>query len=356
MACFGHKRDRDGEPKPGTVGRFLRFPLISDAFAATPLRPASSASSPVPPSANFGLLGLLDDVYMVAVQLLDADALRSLDAACRQLRVRNNSDTGSWHTLGMTHFRGLKVGTGGFFDAEPCVGIGPPQCKRARLDWKLRYGEFGRALFRFSAPFDGTQISNVHRDEAVADLSCRLSTDPTEASGIYLELEVSKNPDNLSLAVQDDIEEGAPRRGSLTFSPDTGAVIRERIVRDWPRKCEGAYIQPLPFIQGSSSFLGFIGLFLHRGQIAFFRRAIIQAAEGKEPVLGPWECTGFVSDFTAWAKGRWLTPCVAFRKSGDYAVTIKGTSRVPPIAREQWASRAIWIVSDWTPQDWEADG
>merc|ERR1719188_228628 len=101
---------------------------------------------------------------------------------------------------------------------------------------------------------------------------CRLRTDILSADSdrdVYLEVEVLANPDNVSLAVV-DFEAGGC--SSVTFSPDTGAVIRERKVREAPRRVEGAYIQPLPSLPPGQAFFGLLGLYLFQGNLAFFRR------------------------------------------------------------------------------------
>jgi hypothetical protein len=97
----------------------------------------------------------------------------------------------------------------------------------------------------FAPPFDGAEIRKAVRPDEVAYFQCRLRTDMLDgpnSQGVYLEVEVLQNPDNLSMAVV-DFEAGGC--SSVTFSPNTGAVIRERKVREAPRKVEGAYVQPL---------------------------------------------------------------------------------------------------------------
>eukprot|EP00933_Yihiella_yeosuensis_P078275 TRINITY_DN89572_c0_g1_i1.p1 TRINITY_DN89572_c0_g1~~TRINITY_DN89572_c0_g1_i1.p1 ORF type:complete len:220 (+),score=37.20 TRINITY_DN89572_c0_g1_i1:38-661(+) len=190
---------------------------------------------------------------------------------------------------------------------------------------------------------------------------------------------------------------------SVTFSPDTGAVIRERKVREAPRKVEGAYIQPLPTVPPSRPFHGFMGLYLHRGRLAFFRRCEQERAEGQpptpttaasdtsisspsqdsamsnspparaprpsfrsrrgdlgkqQPEFAPWETTGFVSDLE-WAEGRRLTPCLAFRDEGDYRVRVVAVGATPPISAEKAATTGSERTttaaggSSWSGFDWE---
>merc|ERR1719253_1362384 len=146
--------------------------------------------------------------------------------------------------------------------------------KLARIDWKSRFRRFCAEVPTFCAPFHGPQITSVAHPDEVAYFRCRLCTDILDEGcehGVYLEVEVCLNPDNLSMAVV-DFEAGGC--SSVTFSPDTGAVIRERKVREAPRKVEGAYIQPLPTVPPGRRFHGLMGLYLHRGRIAFFRRCM----------------------------------------------------------------------------------
>ncbi|CAK9002481.1 Uncharacterized protein SCF082_LOCUS7362 [Durusdinium trenchii] len=174
----------------------------------------------------------------------------------------------------------------------------------SRVDWKVRYHHFKHSVPTFCSPFSGREITSVAHPDEVAYLRCRLCTDVVAegcSQGVYLEVEVASNSDNLSMAVV-DFEAGGC--SSVTFSPDTGAVIRERKVREAPRKVEGAYIQPLPTVTTGRPFHGLMGQRYAAAFSAFDRRQ-----------LGPWETTGFVSDLD-WAEGRRLTPCLAFRDEG----------------------------------------
>jgi hypothetical protein len=188
-----------------------------------------------------------------------------------------------------------------------------------------------------------------------------------------LEVEVLENPDNLSMAIV-DFEAGGC--SSLTFSPDTGAVIREQKVRESPRKVEGAYIQPLPTLPPGDRFQGLLGFFLQKGRMAFFRRFSGGSAampvntpshhvsgdgqgpeeaedEARAAKAGLWETTGFISDL-AWATGRWLTPCLAFRSEGAYQVRITQIGGPPPISLQAPSAQALKDLG-WNSLDWEAD-
>ncbi|CAE7889369.1 unnamed protein product [Symbiodinium microadriaticum] len=242
--------------------------------------------------------------------------------------------------------------------AQESADIQTNSRKLTRVDWKGRFQHFKHNIPTFCTPFGGREITCVAHPDEVAYLRCRLCTDVVRAStqGVYLEVEVATNPDNLSMAVV-DFEAGGC--SSVTFSPDTGAVIRERKVREAPRKVEGAYIQPLPTVTTGRPFHGLMGLYLCKDRLAFFRRCEVPAApveggaqsdsntppglaggrffpplrgrpEPDRTEMGPWETTGFVSDLD-WAEGRRLTPCLAFRDEGAYCVRIVRIGATPPI-------------------------
>merc|ERR1712083_265285 len=99
-----------------------------------------------------------------------------------------------------------------------------------------------------------------------------------------------------------------------------------------------------------------MGLYLHRGRLAFFRQCervfgdddpenIASGellAEGSatrsragESEIAPWESTGFISDL-GWAEGRRLTPCLAFRDEGAYRVRVVRIGTLPPVPTERW--------------------
>merc|ERR1711870_90726 len=116
----------------------------------------------------------------------------------------------------------------------------------------------------------GNSITIVEQADEIAYCSCQFRTDllgPRDR--VYVEFEISENPDNVSLAVV-DFEAGGC--SSVTFSPDTGAVIRERKVNETPRRVEGSYIQPLGTTNGSPGFAGRMGIFFQGGHLAFFRQ------------------------------------------------------------------------------------
>merc|ERR1719375_805622 len=269
----------------------------------------------------------------------------------------NRAHIGPWRALGAQTFDGLELEQEGIFEQPASMvdqgeySIVNARNKHARLDWKARYRRFIQEVPTFCAPFHGPQITSVAHPDEVAYFRCRLCTDVLGedcAHGVYLEVEVLVNPDNLSMAVV-DFEAGGC--SSVTFSPDTGAVIRERKVREAPRKVEGAYIQPLSTLPPGRRFHGLMGLYLRQGRLAFFRRCMggLTEAQVSPPVaseraplpgdalLGPWETTGSISDLS-WAEGRRLTPCLAFRDEGAYRVRVVCVGTQPPLPMERWSA------------------
>ncbi|CAE8641082.1 unnamed protein product, partial [Polarella glacialis] len=111
---------------------------------------------------------------------------------------------------------------GGFQPFEQARTLGS---NRSEDSWKARCALFRRSTPTFSAPFNGSEISHVDNPDEVAYCRCRLRTDLLDARpdrGVYIEVDVRSNVDNLSLAVV-DFEGGG--RSSVTFSPETGAVL-----------------------------------------------------------------------------------------------------------------------------------
>jgi hypothetical protein len=304
-----------------------------------------------------------DGVYFGVAAFLDAGSLGHLDAVCRQLRELGRALGGPWYQLGLRAYSGLELDGDGIFELD---GIGTSAQggsvatgrKPARVDWKGRYGRFFAEVPTFRAPFSGSSITEVQQADEIAYCRCRLRTDllstvaplgdARSTSCVYLEVEVLANPDNVSLAVV-DFEAGGC--SSVTFSPDTGAVIRERKVCETPRRVEGAYIQPLTTTTPGRGFEGSMGLFLHEGHLAFFRRHAARAGEGEELEVGPWESTGFVTDLS-WAEGRRLTPCLAFRNEGLYQVRMICMNSSPPVMPERNAM--AYQESNWSILDWDA--
>jgi hypothetical protein len=368
-------------------------PLYAGAVCRQPRLGQTTGTAPE--GANCpSLAELAEGPYFVLALLLDATTLCCTDATCRLLRQLNRARIGPWRALGTRVFHGLELEREGIFE-QPANGPEPDRgCnasstsgrKLARIDWKGRFHHFRTDVPTFCAPFGGPEITAVAHPDEVAYFRCRLCTDILDEKcthGVYLEVEVLSNPDNLSMAVV-DFEAGGC--SSVTFSPDTGAVIRERKVREAPRKVEGAYIQPLPTVPPGRRFHGLMGLYLNHGRLAFFRRCDSSppaaeeghgheqppapqragnvarrpedaqsspstgVADGME--LGPWETTGFVSDL-GWAEGRRLTPCLAFRDEGAYRVRVVSVGTLPPLPPERWNTEGTEGESGWSGFDWE---
>jgi hypothetical protein len=314
--------------------------------------------------ARMTLADLADGPFFVIAAQLGAADLRNVDAVCRLTRDLNRINSGPWCNLGRQAFLGMELDGPGVFEPEDDDAMAEAStvvCRaRQGIDWKGRYARFLEGVTQFRSPFSGMVISAVDQADEIAYCRCKLRTDLLGAStgyGVYLEVEVRKNPDNVSLAVV-DFEAGGC--SSVTFSPDTGAVIRERKIRESPRKVEGTYIQPLTTITSGQGFEGSMGLYLKGGHLAFFRRHATPApesgdagvdAQDRPMQLGAWECTGFVTDLS-WADGKRLTPCLAFRDVGTYQVCMTRVSEHPPVAPQK--STLAYEESNWRSLDWDA--
>mmetsp|Transcript_96200 Transcript_96200/g.267280 ORF Transcript_96200/g.267280 Transcript_96200/m.267280 type:complete len:382 (-) Transcript_96200:303-1448(-) len=310
-----------------------------------------------PPSTvgRTSLLDLAEGPCLFVAAHLGAVELCATDASCRTLRDLNRAHGGPWCALGSRMYYGLELDGDGVF--EPVELEGDDQTpatsrKQARVDWKGRYARFQAEVPTFRDPFMGAEITEVDQPDEIAYSRCTLRTDLLNSAttcDVYLEIEVLANPDNVSLAVV-DFEAGGC--SSVTFSPDTGAVIRERKVCELPRKVQGAYIQPLTTITPGRGFEGSVGIFLSRGQLAFFRRHAASTEDGQELELGTWESTGFVTDLS-WAEGRRLTPCLAFRNEGAYQVRVVCVCSKPPLMPELTAM--AYDEASWSSLNWDAD-
>eukprot|EP00397_Hematodinium_sp_SG-2012_P015228 GEMP01015502.1.p1 GENE.GEMP01015502.1~~GEMP01015502.1.p1 ORF type:complete len:346 (+),score=82.54 GEMP01015502.1:75-1112(+) len=322
-----------------------------------------------------------DDIFAVIFGKLNATSLRSTDATCKTFCALNRS-LSLWRLLGARKFAGLELDDRGMFEqpiaprmARNCNMMGEPilpsfgnpavlanptplgarrhakngttagaqvvstrgkerrEVPRTEVNWKLRYAHFSRDVYEFRSPFDPVQIANVLTPDEVAYTKCRLRADYIIANpdiSIYLEVGVAANADNLSLALV-DFDEGG--KSSVTFSPDTGAVIKETKVQESPRRVKGSYIQPVK--PNFTKFEGKMGMYVRMGLIAFFRQYATQ----------PWESTGFCVNFS-WAKGKRLTPCLAFRDEGKYLTRITKVSQHPPFEPH-------WHVDSFDDSKWE---
>jgi hypothetical protein len=375
-----------------TAAGFTQAQLSAAGFSAAELTAAaglgSNAATRTPPVAALArvlptvlqaerrrwLEELANGPYFTLASFIDQGTLCSVDAACRSLNALNGANIGPWRSLGAKKFHGIELDEAGLFERQ--VGsLQHGQIRPGQVDWKKRMSRFLSETTTFSPPFDCREITSVDQPDEIAYFRSRLctdildsrpDTDAAPALGRYVEVEVVENPNNLSMAVV-DFEEGGC--SSVTFSPDTGAVIRESKVQESPRKVEGAYIQTLPVVPAGRPFHGHMGMYLCAGRLAFFRRcaapprsleagSLPNAEDAEESVLGPWETTGFVSDLS-WAEGTRLTPCLAFRDHGAYHVRIVSVGTEPPFQPERpknlGAMDARWSRFDWEGGDADAD-
>jgi len=334
-----------------TVTKRRRLPSLGAAWSAvkrravgaTPqVRQAVDEESAIEIVEPLSLSVLEHGPYSQIASWLDAPELARTDATCRLLCTLNEQPFGPWQSIGDKAFFGMELDVrGGFFPFKGEGGL-KTQSELSCRSWKGRYKLFATDVPTFSGPFSGREISNVERPDEVAYLRCRLRTDHLKARadcGIFVEVEIRANADNLSIAVV-DFEGGG--RSSVTFSPETGAVLRERKVREAPRAIEGTYIHLLPAAPQGHRFEGLMGIYLQNGQLSFFRKWAVapEAAEEAEQAVGvqadaadlqpKWETTGFCTDLD-WASGDRLSLCLAFRDPGQYHARIARVCRSPPI-------------------------
>jgi hypothetical protein len=167
--------------------------------------------------------------YITVAQYLDWKDLCHIDSACRLLLTLNGSSGGPWNTIGDRTFYGIELEIkGSFMQFEQARSLA------AERGWKWLYAFFHREVVTFSPPFSGSVIANIGQPDEMAYCRCRFRTDLLllrPDRGIYIELDVSANADNMTLGVV-DFDGGG--RSSVTFSPETGAVFRERLVRVSP--------------------------------------------------------------------------------------------------------------------------
>lgn len=277
------------------------------------------------------MMSLAIDAYYIVAEQLDAGGLRQTDATCKMFKKMNST---LWEALGKNEYYGLELPDHGVFE-EPAIHKDGEQQRRKRIcvDWRGRFHKFGALVREFRKPYLGSHISMVNNPDEVAYGLCYLRSDLLQRPefGIYFEVDVSNNADNISLSVV-DFDDGG--KSSVTFGPMTGAVLRETKVLEQPGVVQGAYIQPLAKRQ--DKFVGHMGIYIKGGEIAFFRKVKDQ----------DWETTGFIADLS-WAEGKRLTPCLAFRDGGDYNVTVTQVGHSPPFVPRR-LDRAF------KPSEWKA--
>mmetsp|Transcript_125619 Transcript_125619/g.366978 ORF Transcript_125619/g.366978 Transcript_125619/m.366978 type:complete len:278 (+) Transcript_125619:54-887(+) len=276
------------------------------------------------------------------MSFMDRRTLCRADAASRPLRVASCTHGGAWRAWGRRIFHGIQLWEGGAA-FEPEAGAERVAC------WKRRYGLFAQEVATFRPPFGGTEIRLLEQADECAQLRCRLDAevlaDPA-GPGVFLEVEVLTNPNHVTLAL---VDWDAGGRSSVTFSPTTGTVFRERIVGDAPRRIHGDYLQRLYAALPGVRFEGSVGLYVQGGRLAFFRRW--RSCEADDFATGQpvWETTGFVTDLS-WAQGPALTPCLAFCKEGAFHVRTACVCPEPPMQMQQvpaMCDEAAWKRFDW---------
>lgn len=313
----------------------------------------TDAEEMVAPDVLTNLVDLIDGPYQGVLMMLDAFWLSRVDATCRRLQARNAVRRGPWCDLGRRIFQGWELDEEGAFEHLPTSCDSANGRKLARIDWKRRFVCFHKHLLTFAAPVDSREIRGISQADEVASFRGTLCTDVLQACcghGVYWEVEVMANPDNLSMSVA-DFEAGGC--SSVSFSPNVGAVIRERKVCEEPRKIQGSYVQPLSAIEPPGRFHGRIGLYLSEGKLAFFRMCASHAGSLEDCKAGKWETTGFVSDIS-WAQGHRLTPCIAFRDEGDYHVRVVRVGTQPPIEPSKRSLTEVQSNVSWNSFDWQA--
>lgn len=323
------------------------------------------------------LLELTEGPLLVLASYMDAHDLCQIDASCNEFRALTKT-LGMWRALGVRVYHGIELERFGTLEElcklQPCERVGsfiPDWTLNLKCGfwdngyWKSQYGRFAREILEFRKPYSGTEITQVENCDEVIYCRCKLRTDiqkehiktastvgascrqssalEAPCTSVYLEVVVTTNADNLSLVLV-DFDNG--ERSSVTFSPDTGAVIKETKTQEEPHRVQGFYIQPLR--SKNLRFVGQMGLYIHNGHIAFFRKYTKQEGDDTEP---DWETTGFIID-VCWAEGRKLTPCLAFRDEGSYQVHIGKIGSSPPIRPKTLPG--AYEQQNWIPLSFEA--
>lgn len=303
-------------------------------------------------SKGISIESLPDGPLLTIVGFLNVTDLKHVDCASQSFKKLTRT-MGPWRALGNSEFQGMEIDNELFDDgtksnSQSLYLISHYYGKNTfRMDWKERFLWWRREVPKFRSPFNGRDLFEVKNSDEVSYCRCKFRTDHITKKGVYLEVTVNQNADNLSLAVV-DFDEGG--KSSVTFSPDTGAVIKETKIQETPRKVKGWYIQPLRHIppraqtvMRNERFEGSMGLYIKDEKIAFFRR--YSHSRNAE-----WESTGFIISLD-WAKGRKLTPCLAFRDEGAYNVSIAKVCSEPPFEPRKYDD--AWTTNNWQELNWE---
>ena len=182
-------------------------------------------------------------------------------------------------------------------------------------------------------------ITETHIDDEIVYFNLRFVR---SALPVYVEITVDENSDNFSLALV-DFDDGG--KSSITFSPDTGVVIKEKKVLDAAGKVEGLFAFPLkPSSVFGDRFVGRVGIFCVNGKVAFTRKS-----KGSDS----WETTQLCTQLS-WLEADVFTPCIAFRDKGSYQVHISDVGRESPIACSD-NSRLLEASAEgeWHNMDWD---
>lgn len=264
--------------------------------------------------------------YFIMASWLGARDIGRLDAVCLTLLTLNDRQMGPWHMAGICAFIGIELDSGQDFLSFGAGALQQPP-GFARTSWRRQFELFHRGSLAFNLPHRA-EITAVSRSGEVAYARCRLRTDILAAEArcdsVYMEVDVLANVDKLSLAVV-DFECGGC--SSVTFSPETGAVLCERKAHEEPQTIEGGYKHLLPAAKPGQGFEGTLGVLFSGGCIAFFRR---WASPPEQDGQAVWETTGFCTDLS-WAQGPRLSVCLAFRDCGAYRVRISRIGQTPPL-------------------------
>ena len=196
-----------------------------------------------------------------------------------------------------------------------------------------------QTVHSFRAPFNHRRLHSVPLSDDVAYCNAKICVEKLKllppGHGFYIEFAIYNVSDNLSISLVDFDGNG---NSSLTFSPDTGAVICE--TKGPGRRLSGNYACVLPGVPYfGKKHQGLLAIFVSRdGKIMFMRYA------------HGWDSTGYVSNCD-WVQGGVITPCIAFRKPGKYDVTVncaKVTEEPPHVTSTQHKPESV----EWKPLRW----
>lgn len=173
------------------------------------------------------------------------------------------------------------------------------------LNWRNHYIYVHRELHSFR---DVQHISVIDSEDEVVYMKIKILIERIPTDGVFVDVLVKSVCDNISISLVDF--DGIGGCSSLTFSPDTGTVIKEKKISEYPRKIVGEYFQCLTPCPGFGKEHHIAAFISGKKQISFYRK-----------VDSHWETTGTVSD-CMWVNGGKITPCIAFRDAGLYDIQV----------------------------------